>query len=142
MRLSRSLKVTLFFVLNLGVGLLQLWIMIGVYRMNDRPATATELLQDGNLFLYASILTVTSCVMLLTSKRRNGWAMLISVLILLLIVSWTCIAFAVEGTRMITTHQPSMTFTGNHVLCQIFLTIVSLVYAFYIAAETNAFKPE
>ncbi|MCH7575693.1 MAG: hypothetical protein IIA59_11280 [Candidatus Marinimicrobia bacterium] len=122
----------------IGVGLLQIWVLLMVLQANGHPAHIEEILGGGGLFFFATSIVVGSALSLfdysppkIGSLDFNMSAICCGVVLLVTVVYYTEV---LSGGGVAEPNPFS-----KHVVQQLFCTSVALWYWYYSGRRTGLF---
>ena len=126
------------FVLGVvGVGLLQLWVLIIILHARGSPINAKEILGDGGLFFFSTSLVVGSAISLFDThdlkigSRDCNVTLILCGGVLLITVGFYASVLSQDGLKQ----HPF----AQHMLLQIGCTVVAIGYWYYMGVSTGLF---
>ena len=132
-------RVLSFFIITIGGGLLQLWVLSLILMTNQSPIRIGDLLGDGGLFFFATSLAFTSFVSL-SSKMSIVFGTGQFNVTLVIVAPITLLAVVVYSTVLSGSLGQKAAPFADHVTAQIACAFAAVIYAFYVCTAIGFFK--
>jgi ABC-type phosphate transport system permease subunit len=130
-------KIALFMVANVVGGLFQIWVLAVILSIDGEDHRIGVLLGDGGLFFFATSLTVNSFLIFEGSRRKHSAIeRTFTLLAILLTIGMSVAVYAAVFTHQLGKVEPF----HDHVVSQIALASLALIYAMFVAERTGYFS--
>ncbi|MBF0283407.1 MAG: hypothetical protein HQL51_03015 [Magnetococcales bacterium] len=131
-------KLFLFMFVMVGVALLQIWVIMLVYYVNNKEILLEQIIKDGSLFFFSTSLVYSSLFSRVPSKVRNHD---VPILDWIIVGGVTFLVLVSYGSEFATSlaEKRSAEFVGQYYKIQIACTFMSIYYAMHVQNKIGAF---
>ncbi|HHC6517486.1 hypothetical protein [Vibrio parahaemolyticus] len=134
-------KLLSFILVTFGIGLLQIWILLIALVLTNKPISVHEILGDGGLYFFSTVLALSSFITLTSHKADLSYGSTgfnISLIVLGLVTVIAIVAYVSVLTDKIGTPSPFSAQIASQIMC----VCLASSYAFYVSTVTGVFKYE